>query len=225
MRVCVYEDGWENFYPVAHVRPVFELVCGHESLRAKIERRMSGNAFSYAVREDLAELFAFQNPDLSVNESLESPREDMLFLNGRLLASTFVPDVDGPEEVAKAGPEVVYLRAKAASIAAAGGATARDKVASLAEKLPVKEVNATVIGWIWELIHHNPVEIENDFRIKGKAGIEGKVEDFVAIRGDSSNLFIAPGAVVQPMVVIDVEKGPVTIGYMRPRMSARASMK
>ena len=38
MKVCIYESNWTRFYPVAHVRPVFELVCGHDSLRAKIEQ-------------------------------------------------------------------------------------------------------------------------------------------------------------------------------------------
>jgi len=211
MKVCIYEDCWENFFPVAHVRPVFELVCGHESLRAKIERRLADNTFSYAVRDYLGDLFAFRNPDLAVNESLESPAQDVLFVNGRLLASSFVPAADGGEEVGKAGDEIVYVRARAASVAGAGGSSVLEKVACLAEKLPAKEVEATVIGWIWELIHHNPAEIESDFRVAGKSGIEGKVEDFVAIRGDAANVFIAPGAVVQPMVVIDAEGGPVTI--------------
>ena len=211
MRVCIYEDRCECFDPVALVRPVFELLCGHESLRAKIERRLAGNAFTYAVREELAALYSHQNPDLTVNESLASPREDVLFVNGRLLASSFVPATDGDEEVGKAGDEVVYVRAKAASIAAADGATAQEKVASLAGKLAATEVEATMIGWIWELIRHNPSEITKDFETVGASGIEGTVEEFVAIRGDRKNVFVGPGALVHPMVVIDAAEGPVTI--------------
>jgi len=138
---------------------VFELVCGHESLRAKIERRLAGNTFTYAVRDYLAEVYGERNAGAVVNESLDAPGEDMLFVNGRLLASSFTPAAEGAEETGKSGEEVVYVRAKASSIAAAQGSTAAEKAANLAGKLPVKEVEATVIGWIWELIHHNPAEL------------------------------------------------------------------
>ena len=208
MKVCLYESNWPRFYPLAHVRPVFELVCGHDSLRAKIERALAGNTFAYAVRDLLAGLFAQQNPDLAVNPALDG---DVLFVNGRLLASSFTPEVDGPEEVGKAGDEVVYVRAKAASIASAEGDDAITKVASLAAKLPPKEVAATVIGYIWELVHHNPEEVAKDFAAKGKSGIEGTVEEMVAIRGSKNDVYVAPGAVIHPMVVIDTEPGPVYI--------------
>ncbi|MFH0965125.1 MAG: putative sugar nucleotidyl transferase [Planctomycetota bacterium] len=211
MRICIYEDLADRFYPVALTRPVFELVCGHESLRAKLERRLVGNSFCYSVRDSLAALYREQNPGAAVNDSLASPKEDILFLNGRLLASSFIPPADGPEEVGKSGSDIVYVRAKPASIAAAPGATATEKVASLAAKLPSKEIKATVIGWIWELIHHNPAEITRDFEIKGHSGVEGKLEEFVAILGDRKNVFIAPGARVHPMVVIDAQNGPVYV--------------
>ena len=208
MKVCIYESNWTRFYPVAHVRPVFELVCGHDSLRAKIEKALSGNAFTYAVRDLLAGLFAQQNPGLAVNAALD---EDILFVNGRLLASSFVPEAEGPEEVGKAGDEVVYVRARAASIASAEGDDAIAKVASLAATLPAKEVEATVIGYIWDLVHHNPEELVKDFAAKGRSGIEGTVEEMVAIRGSKDDVYVAPGAVIHPLVVIDAETGPVYI--------------
>ena len=208
MKVCIYESNWTRFYPVAHVRPVFELVCGHDSLRAKIERALAGNTFSCAVRDLLADLFAQQNPNLDVNPALD---EDVLFVNGRLLASSFIPEADGPEEVGKAGDEVVYVRARAASVASASGADVMTKVESLAVTLPSEEIDATVIGYIWELVHHNADELAKDFAAKGKSGIEGTVEEMVAIRGDKKNVYVAPGAVIHPMVVIDAEPGPVYI--------------
>jgi len=208
MKVCIFESNWTRFYPVAHVRPVFELVCGHDSLRAKIERALAGNTFSYAVRDLLTGLFAQQNPDLAVNPALD---EDVLFVNGRLLASSFAPEADGPEEVGKTGDEIVYVRAKAASIASAEGDDTIATVASLASKLPAKEVEATVMGYIWDLVHHNAEEVAKDFAAKGQSGIEGTVEEMVAIRGDKKNVYVAPGAVIHPMVVIDAEPGPVYI--------------
>ena len=196
---------------MALVRPVFELVCGHESLRAKIERRLAGNTFTYAVRDYLAEVYGERHAGAVVNESLDAPGEDMLFVNGRLLGSSFTPAVEGGEEAGKSGEEIVYVRAKASSIAGAAGSTAAEKAASLAGTLPVKEVEATVIGWIWELIHHNPAELVADFRVKGQSGIEGKVEEMVAILGDAKDVYIGPGARIHPTVVLDAEGGPLYI--------------
>ena len=48
-----------------------------------------------------------------------------------------------------------------------------------------------------------------DFVAAGRSGIEGKVEEPNAIRGSRKDVYVAPGAVVHPMVVIDAEHGPV----------------
>ncbi len=55
----------------------------------------------------------------------------------------------------------------------------------------------------------NAAELAADFASAGRSGIEGKVEEPSAIRGNRKNVYIAPGAVVHPMVVIDAERGPV----------------
>jgi UDP-N-acetylglucosamine diphosphorylase/glucosamine-1-phosphate N-acetyltransferase len=55
----------------------------------------------------------------------------------------------------------------------------------------------------------NAAAIRADFAAAGRQGIEGTVEQPFAVRGNPSELFIAPGAVVQPMVVIDCSGGPV----------------
>jgi carbonic anhydrase/acetyltransferase-like protein (isoleucine patch superfamily) len=46
-------------------------------------------------------------------------------------------------------------------------------------------------------------------RAAGRSGIEGSVEQPVAIRGSARDVYVAPGAVVHPMVVIDASGGPV----------------
>ena len=55
----------------------------------------------------------------------------------------------------------------------------------------------------------NPAQLVHDFVAAGRSGIEGKVEEPNAIRGSRKDVYVAPGAVVHPMVVIDAEHGPV----------------
>jgi UDP-N-acetylglucosamine diphosphorylase/glucosamine-1-phosphate N-acetyltransferase len=59
------------------------------------------------------------------------------------------------------------------------------------------------------LVLNNAAELTADFAAAGRSGIEGTVEQPNAIRGDQKNVYVAPSAVVHPMVVIDAEHGPV----------------
>jgi len=57
----------------------------------------------------------------------------------------------------------------------------------------------------------SPHQIAKDFAALGRSGLEGKIEDPSAIRGSRSDLFIAPGVLVHPMVVLDAANGPIYI--------------
>ena len=54
-------------------------------------------------------------------------------------------------------------------------------------------------------------ELVKDFAAAGRSGMEGSVEEPLAIRGSRQDVYVAPGARVHPMVVIDAEHGPVYI--------------
>ena len=64
-------------------------------------------------------------------------------------------------------------------------------------------------NYTWDLVLANPAQLAADFAAAGRSGIEGKVEEPNAIRGSQKDVYVAPGAVVHPMVVIDAEHGPV----------------
>ncbi len=61
----------------------------------------------------------------------------------------------------------------------------------------------------WDIMLDSPHEIAHDFKLLGKSGIEGSVEEPSAIRGSKGDVYIAAGATVHPMVVIDASNGPV----------------
>ena len=65
--------------------------------------------------------------------------------------------------------------------------------------------------YTWDLILSNPEQLADDFAAAGRSGIEGTVEQPNAIRGSLKDVYIAPGALVHPMVVIDAARGPVYI--------------
>ena len=65
-------------------------------------------------------------------------------------------------------------------------------------------------NYTWDLVLANPAQLTNDFAAAGRSGIEGTVEEPSHPR-QANDVYIAPGVMVHPMVVIDAEHGPVYI--------------
>jgi UDP-N-acetylglucosamine diphosphorylase / glucose-1-phosphate thymidylyltransferase / UDP-N-acetylgalactosamine diphosphorylase / glucosamine-1-phosphate N-acetyltransferase / galactosamine-1-phosphate N-acetyltransferase len=66
-------------------------------------------------------------------------------------------------------------------------------------------------NYTWELVLANAGQIAEDFRAAGRSGIEGTVEEPSALRGSRNDIYVAPGAKIHPMVVLDAEHGPIYI--------------
>jgi len=210
MGLVVYEDNtFSNFFPLSYLRPVFELKCGMSSLAVKI-KRAAGAPCDYFVRDWLAESYA-EKADGKVNDVGALGSGTVLAVNGRLLALNVELSVEGPEEAAYADGALVYARADATKFAGAEAADFAAAVEKTAESLPRREVDATMVSYFYELIHHNPDALQADFEDAGKSGVEGTLAEGSYIWGPAEQLYIAPGAVVQPCVVIDTTGGPVYI--------------
>jgi len=117
MNVIIFEDHkFDNLYPITYVRPVYELKCGHTTLREKIERMIGKASFYYLMRDYLAPVFAKRLGEEKVNQFEILKKDGVLIINGRLLAIDFKIDVEGPEEVALSNNQLVYVRIKKTSI-------------------------------------------------------------------------------------------------------------
>ena len=70
MRILLYEDHQaENLSPVALLRPVFELVCGRDCLRRRLQRWFPTAEFGVWIRSWLKESYAEEQPEIAVNDS------------------------------------------------------------------------------------------------------------------------------------------------------------
>jgi len=66
-------------------------------------------------------------------------------------------------------------------------------------------------NYTWDLVLANPKQLVEDFKAAGRSGIHGVVEQPNAIRGSAQDVYVAPGALVHPMVVLDAAEGPIYI--------------
>jgi len=210
LKICIFEDQkYDNFYPMTMTRPVFELRCGKTTLMEKIKRNLPAAETVYFLREHLAAVFKENVKDGLVN-NLKALKDDVFIVNGRLLPKKGDLKLEGDEEIAVKGEDIVYARVKKATMEKMLAGSLEDTLKNLREELSTKETDLTLIEYPWDLINENSKAIEEDFRALG-SGIRGDVHSTCVILGDKENLYIAKTARIYPYVVLDVENGPIII--------------
>jgi UDP-N-acetylglucosamine diphosphorylase/glucosamine-1-phosphate N-acetyltransferase len=197
-----------NFYPLALSRPIFELRCGMASLGDKLIAKLRPSDVACFVPPYMAEAYR-ATTNRPVNDLSVFQGDDLLLANGRLRASEFAVAPTGPSQVAlDADGEILYARIAKTDLARLKTDSLDALLDSAQRALPIAQPPAAW-NYTWDLILANPAQLAADFAAAGRSGIEGKVEEPSAIRGSRQDVYVAPGAVVHPMVVIDAEHGPV----------------
>lgn len=212
MKLCIFEDqGYDGLYPMTLTRPAFELKCGHTQLWEKIVRKFPKTEVTFLCRDYVAEVFANRTGQGRVNDERALKGDGCLFVNGRWLFDNAGLSLDGPEEVGVCGEDVVYARVLGATLDRLASEGLSGLVGRLREALVVKEVEADLISYPWNLISKNPGAIEADFAALGRRGVHGKVHPQAALLGNESDVYIAEGVEVQPLVVLDATQGPIIL--------------
>lgn len=204
--VCVYEDeNWGNFYPLIHLRPVFDLWFGSQTLLGKLRCRYPTEKFNLWVREELAELVQEQHPDCLVNQPVISP---VLFISASTVLNEKLP-VNGPEEVFIAEKRVAGFRLNQPRSWKPGF------LGRIQLRLPEKPVKARMYAFIWELIAQNPEELNQELkplvRKKGKIirARSARVHRSAFISTQSGPVYLDEGCEVRPFSLIE---GPCYVG-------------
>ena len=200
-----------HFDPLALSRPIWELRCGMTSLAEKMISKTGASDVACFVPPYMADAYRSES-EWPVNDPASLTGDDLLVVNARLKAAGFDVAPTGPSQVAfNADGDCLWARISREDLAKLDHESIDSLLDSAKRSLPA--VNADVPTWnyTWELILANPGQLTEDFTAAGRSGIEGAVEEPNAIRGSRQDVYIAPGAVVHPMVVIDAEEGPVYI--------------
>ncbi len=206
--------GRGNFYPMALSHPLWELRCGFSSLGQKLVDKVGASDVAYFVADYMADSYRAkaESAGSPVNDSSILDGDDLLVVDPRLKAESFDIAAKGPSEVGlDEQGNVLYARIAKNDLAKLPTDEIGKFITEAKERLP--NVRSALPTWryIWDLILANAEQITADFAAVGRYGIEGTVEQPNAIRGSKKDVYIAPGAVVHPMVVIDAEHGPVYI--------------
>jgi len=214
MRLILVDKSSEirrNFSPLALGRPLWELRCGMTSLEEKLAAKVNTNDVAYFVPDYMADAYRARVKK-PVNDVTVLTGDDLLLIDPLVRADDFKVPVRGKSEVGlDEQGRVLYAQIRKNDLERLPVDDIEKFIASAKATLPNVKCSLQSWQYIWDLILANAEQITADFTAAGRSGIEGTVEQPNAIRGSKKDVYIAPGATVHPMVVIDAQNGPVYI--------------
>jgi UDP-N-acetylglucosamine diphosphorylase/glucosamine-1-phosphate N-acetyltransferase len=211
-RIAFFEDdGWRRLMPLCLLRPVFELCCGHGSVRERLRRRFASADCGALVREALAEAYQEEHPELAVNKLGWLREAPTRLVNGRWLGplSALASLADQAVGVVDDFPVSLTLHPSEVDLVAAEGVSAA--VEMLAAVRRPQPLPGTLLTYPWHVINHNRDWLVTDFRQRVSQPTKAAPVPHVAILGSDADVFIHPSAEVDPFVAIDAREGPVWV--------------
>ena len=211
MKICIFEDNApDDLYPLTLLRSTFSLRCGRTTLREKILRLLPDAEAIYFARECLATVLR-RDLQAPVND-LAALDGDVIVVNGSWLRIEQDLKLDaGKERCVVSGDDLVFAVLKAETVSKCKADSFEGFLEKGRSAVPREEMDATMIRYPWNLVHHNAAAIAADFEERGKSGVEGDLSPQGAIVGSEDRVYIAPGAEVQPFVLLDAREGTITI--------------
>jgi UDP-N-acetylglucosamine diphosphorylase/glucosamine-1-phosphate N-acetyltransferase len=181
------------------------------TLGEKLVAKVGARDVAGFVPEYLADAYR-EATSWPINQLSSLGGEDLLLVDARVKADALdVPPV-GPSQVSlDADGNLLCARIARGDLGQLNADSLDAFLASARQVLPATPGKVALWNYTWDLILANPEQLVKDFAAAGRSGVEGTVEEPSAVRGSRSDVFIAAGARLHPMVVIDAEHGPVYI--------------
>ncbi len=191
MQLYLHEDQADRFEPLCLTRPVFDLRCGMTTLGEKIARYFGMPISGALVRPELEAITRLAHPGWAINDEMP---EDVLLVNGCWLPPDESCQLSGEPCVGVVDGEVAFT-------------AGRTRTAKVSETI---EAGGRMLAYPWHLVEQNAEEIRRDFTwLPPQPTNSARPQPMIS--GPLGQLWIAPSAKIEPMVVADTTKGPVVI--------------
>ncbi len=211
MRLCLFEDHLVSaFEPMISTRPVFDLICGLQSLRAKQVRYFGSGLVGKLVRPELADWVQDQSTGEPVNDWDWLRAGPVVLVNGRWLPPDGPPPVCDSPQIALADDDVAWVCLTPDRLRTFRIENLEEHLASWRRQLPNRIAGGRLVRRAWDLIASNADEIVRDFRSLSPRDTGVRPMDFSLV-GPAGRLHINPSARIDPLVVADTTGGPVVI--------------
>jgi UDP-N-acetylglucosamine diphosphorylase/glucosamine-1-phosphate N-acetyltransferase len=211
MRVALFEDrDCLDAGPIAQLRPVFELVCGHFALRERVVRGRQAAQWGVFVRDWLTETYREQHPESRINDARWLAEGPTLLINGRWLASfDALQNIDARTAGVIDGT-VVYVTVEPGEAALFDGGNWEQAIYQVARTRRRVAAAGMLFSYPWHLVDQNAAHIKADFDARTAKGWFPSHEQ-VALIGAPGNVSVDRTAQIDPFVVLDSTHGPISI--------------
>lgn len=212
-RIAFFEDAAaDNFRPLIWLRPVFELRCGHYTVRERLLAAFPLAEWGASLRPYLAEAYAEEHPTAHVNSERWLAAGPTLLVNGRWLGDPKYLDSLTPREavVSEGAVAAIWIDAEEAAVLS----SVPDWTAAIARLANARDAvtrPGRLLRYPWDLVDANPAQLTADFRSRRRGPTKADLNSQVAILGRDEDVFIDPSAQVDPFVVLDARTGPIWI--------------
>ncbi|MCA9731408.1 MAG: hypothetical protein H6696_13270 [Deferribacteres bacterium] len=207
--LCIYEDEKvTDLYPLSLTRPAFELRSGIFTLKRKIVSHFTGARVLYFVRNELQALLKEKYDAKQINQL---PQRNAFFFNSRFIPNTQFESNYKENTVFYADGEIAgaYVNAKNIQNISYDPVNLFDTAQF--RNFRKIEIQGIWINYIWDLVNRCAEQLAADFTFMQHGGkILGTIFPNVSILKES-NVYIAPGAIIQPGVVLNAQAGPIYI--------------
>jgi UDP-N-acetylglucosamine diphosphorylase/glucosamine-1-phosphate N-acetyltransferase len=212
MRICLFEDrGFVDLEPLSLTRPVFDLLCGLDSLAAKQCRVFAPCSVGTLVRPELADLCRLRDCWTPINDMHWLRSGPTVLVNGRWLPPPGLsPDLSGPC-VALVGDELAYAVVGPDKLTYCSPQTLEDCLDVWKTTLPTRPAGGRIIKHLWDLVAANAEQLCEDYQQRYSGRELPLPTSRPALVGRADRLLIDPTARLDPLVVIDTSSGPVII--------------
>jgi len=212
-RVAFFEDSLAtNFRPLTWLRPVFELRCGHFTLRERALLATSPIEWGAFVRPELVETYREEHRESRVNDDLWLRSGSTLLINGRWLPDPGLLAALTDSQVAICDDTIVAITVdKEEAHVLSSLANWNDLLPRLAKHREVVPSSGHLAEYPWHLIEANADQLVQDFRSRRHGASKADLSAQVAVQGRDQDVYIDPTAQIDPFVVIDARTGPVWI--------------
>ncbi|MEZ6068565.1 MAG: putative sugar nucleotidyl transferase [Planctomycetaceae bacterium] len=212
MRIALFEDQQvANFSPIALLRPVFELRCGHFTARERIEQTLPIQEWGGLIRPWLEETYRALHPDARINDEAWLAQRPTLLVNGRWLGDPRTLTHVDAGRVGIVDEQVAWIVVSPDEAVLIDANAPSDGIEQLARTRKPIDAGGRLVAHPWDLVHHNGRQLTTDYQLRSRAQHPvGSTPQF-AIQGSLQDVHIDLTAEIDPYVVIDVRRGPVWI--------------
>lgn len=211
MRWIVYEDSKaEQLCPLALTRPVFELICGREGLRRRVQRWFPAAGWGVQIRSWLTDVYSEKHPDATVNQLPMMHDSAVLFINGRWIPEHRISPAEiNVTNAGFVGEDLAWIALSAEEANLLSDVDLESMLAGMARSRDGVPASGVMIERPWDLVNRNARQLELDFADEGVS--EQSPAPHVQCLGSPSDLYVSQQAEIDPYVVIDTRSGPVSI--------------